>query len=450
MNIPAAINTTSVLLYALLSTIYKSAQFLHSRPTRCTPASTEVVDPEWRRDVDVIVPCFNENPATLRACLTSIAKQDYAGVLNVYVIDDGSSNRDALGAVYRDYEEDPRFNFILLPKNVGKRKAQIAAIRSSYGELILNVDSDTTLAHDVVKNLVLKMRDRSIGAAMGQLTASNRKQSWLTRLIDMEYWLACNEERAAQGRFGAVMCCCGPCAIYRRSALLRLLDKYETQFFRGKQSDFGEDRHLTILMLTAGYRTEYVPNAIAATVVPDKLIPYLRQQLRWARSTYRDTLLSLRLLPHLNGFLTLDTLAQNVGSLLLAISVISGLAQFVMTATIPWPACITIASMTFVRSTVAAIRARQLRFFGFSAHTLINLFLLLPVKAYALCTLGNSDWLSRGEALNSSYEKSVYPPSESPEKYTAGETHSTSRSEITGNKCLPSTCVTSGNEYYTE
>ncbi|MGO7580845.1 hypothetical protein ACC699_40385, partial [Rhizobium ruizarguesonis] len=67
-----------------------------------------------------------------------------------------------------------------------------------------------TLASDVVSKLSQKMRDPTVGAVIGQLVASNQSDSWLTRLIDIEYWLACNEERAAQARFGAVMCCCGP------------------------------------------------------------------------------------------------------------------------------------------------------------------------------------------------------------------------------------------------
>lgn len=409
MNIPAAINTTSVLLYALLSTIYKSAQVLHTLSASRPAAYSSACGVEFLPDVDVIIPCFNENPATLRACLASIAAQEYGGSIKVHVVDDGSVNRDALNMVYREYERERRFNVVLLPQNVGKRKAQIAAIRSSSGELILNVDSDTTLAPDVVSKLVVTMSDPTVGAAMGQLTASNRGDSWLTRLIDMEYWLACNEERAAQARFGAVMCCCGPCAIYRRTALLLLLDQYETQTFRGKRSDFGEDRHLTILMLAAGYRTEYVRGAVAATMVPDSLQPYLRQQLRWARSTYRDTLLALRLLPRLNRYLTLDVVAQNMGSLLLATSMLAGFLQMVLTATAPWEACFVIASMTIVRCSVAAIRARQIRFLGFSAHTLINLSLLLPVKAYALCTLDNSDWLSRSSASGNHGANNVAP-----------------------------------------
>ncbi|MGL3210394.1 chitooligosaccharide synthase NodC [Bradyrhizobium sp. BR 1433] len=395
MTLLATTSIVAISCYALLSAVYKSAQAIYAMKSDGPALPDDVPDADALPSVDIIVPCFNENPQTLSACLEFIAKQSYLGKLQVYVVDDGSSNRDAVRPVYDAYARDSRFHIILERKNVGKRKAQITAIRRSRGDLVLNVDSDTMIAADVVTKLALKMRDPAIGAAMGQLTASNRDDTWLTSLIDMEYWLACNEERAAQARFGAVMCCCGPCAMYRRSALLSLLDQYETQLFRGKPSDFGEDRHLTILMLQAGFRTEYVPDAIAATVVPDRLGPYLRQQLRWARSTFRDTLLSLHLLPGLGRYLTLDVVGQNLGPLLLALSLLAGLAQLAFTVTVPWFTGVTIASMTMVRCCLAAFRTRDIRFLGFSLHTPINLFLLLPVKAYALCTLSNSDWLSR-------------------------------------------------------
>ncbi|MBB4396584.1 chitooligosaccharide synthase NodC [Bradyrhizobium sp. ERR14] len=406
MDILATTSAVAVSSYALLSTIYKSAQALYARPAMNSSQQDNLGRSEAPLpSVDVIVPCFNEDPITLAECLESLASQDYTGKMQVYVVDDGSANRDLVAPVHKIYANDPRFSIILLANNVGKRKAQIAAIRSSSGDLVLNVDSDTILAADVVAKLVLKMHDPQVGAAMGQLIASNRSETWLTRLIDMEYWLACNEERAAQARFGAVMCCCGPCAMYRRSALALLLDQYEAQFFRGKPSDFGEDRHLTILMLKAGFRTEYVPDAIAATVVPDSLGPYLRQQLRWARSTFRDTFLALRLLPELDGYLTLDVIGQNLGPLLLALSSLAALAQLVIGGSVPWWTGLTIAAMTMVRCSVASLRAREVRFLGFSLHTPINIFLLLPLKAYALCTLSNSDWLSRKVANVSEGEK---------------------------------------------
>ncbi|WP_375779254.1 chitooligosaccharide synthase NodC [Bradyrhizobium sp. ma5] len=411
MDLLATTSAVAVTSYALLSAVYKSAQALYAQPANASSLDDDLAQSEIALpSVDVIVPCFNENPNTLSKCLESIASQDYAGKLRVYVVDDGSANRDVLRSVHNIYANDPRFSITLLPKNVGKRKAQIAAIRSSAGDLVLNVDSDTILATDVVTKLALKMREPEIGAAMGQLIASNRGETWLTKLIDMEYWLACNEERAAQARFGAVMCCCGPCAMYRRSALALLLDQYEAQFFRGKPSDFGEDRHLTILMLKAGFRTEYVPDAIAATVVPDGLGPYLRQQLRWARSTFRDTFLALSLLPELDGYLTLDVIGQNLGPLLLAVSSLAALTQLVIGGSVPWWTGLTIAAMTMVRCSVAAFRAREVRFLGFSLHTPINIFLLLPLKAYALCTLSNSDWLSRKVANVAEGESQAVTP----------------------------------------
>ncbi|WP_084754317.1 MULTISPECIES: chitooligosaccharide synthase NodC [Paraburkholderia] len=412
MNVLAPTSTVAASFYALLSTVYKSTHALYAKPTNVSSLSDGLVDSDTLPGVDVIVPCFNEDPRTLSACLESIAIQDYAGKLRVYVVNDGSANLDAVRPIYDAYPRDPRFNFITLPPNMGKRKAHIAAIRRSFGDLVLNVDADTIIGSDVVTKLALKMQNPAIGAAMGQLTASNRSDTWLTGLIDMEYWLACNEARAAQARFGAVTCCSGPCAMYRRSALLLLLDQYATQLFRGKPGDFGEDRHLTILMLTAGYRTEYVPDAIAATVVPDRLGAYPRQQLRWARSTYRDTLLSLRLLPCLDRYLTLDVIGLNLGSLFLALSLLAGLAQLALTATVPGWTALIIASLTMIRCSMASVRARQIRFLGFSLHTPINLFLLLPLKAYALCTLSNSDWLSRSAAANVPRKIGNRPPPE--------------------------------------
>ncbi|PQV42965.1 glycosyltransferase family 2 protein, partial [Paraburkholderia sp. BL21I4N1] len=103
MNAIATISTAPVLLYALLSTVYKSVQALHGLPTSGPPNSPNVADSNFLPDVDVIVPCFNEQPSTLSACLESVANQDYAGKLRVYVVDDGSANLDAVRPVYDAY-----------------------------------------------------------------------------------------------------------------------------------------------------------------------------------------------------------------------------------------------------------------------------------------------------------------------------------------------------------
>src|SRR5262249_4500653 len=129
--------------------------FFATRSRRAAPSS-------WRRpgrggepsrplpSVDVIIPCYNEDPVTLAACLSSIGAQDYPGTISVYLADDGSPNWDELAVVFARFERRPGFHCVQLPANRGKRFAQAAAITSSAGDIVISVDSDTLLATEAV------------------------------------------------------------------------------------------------------------------------------------------------------------------------------------------------------------------------------------------------------------------------------------------------------------
>ena len=113
-----------------------------------------VPSPEpYRPSVDVIVPCYNEDPALLAACLGSLRQQDYKGELRVWVVDDGSSNRDAVLPVLLA-ETGLHQRVVLLGANRGKREAQAAALRQGRGEVLVTVDSDTVIAPDGVSRIV--------------------------------------------------------------------------------------------------------------------------------------------------------------------------------------------------------------------------------------------------------------------------------------------------------
>nr|P04678.2 RecName: Full=N-acetylglucosaminyltransferase; AltName: Full=Nodulation protein C [Rhizobium leguminosarum bv. trifolii] len=182
MTLLETTSIAAVSLYGLLSSSYRSVQVLHAFRTLKSETAENTVEESSLPSVDIIVPSFNESPARpVRLPGIPCQPRSYPGMLRVYVADDGSRNRDAVVAEQLAYAGDARFEFIMLPRNVGKRKAQIAAISRSSGDLILNVDSDTTLASDVVSKLSQKMRDPAVGAVMGQLVASNQSDSWLTR-----------------------------------------------------------------------------------------------------------------------------------------------------------------------------------------------------------------------------------------------------------------------------
>ncbi|MGY4412166.1 cellulose synthase/poly-beta-1,6-N-acetylglucosamine synthase-like glycosyltransferase [Bradyrhizobium sp. LB7.1] len=89
MSLLATISTAAVASYALLSSVHKSAQALYALRTDASLPPYDLVDTAALPSVDVIVPCFNEDPRTLAACLKSLASQDYPGRLQLYVVDDG-------------------------------------------------------------------------------------------------------------------------------------------------------------------------------------------------------------------------------------------------------------------------------------------------------------------------------------------------------------------------
>ncbi|GAB7046492.1 glycosyltransferase family 2 protein [Catenuloplanes indicus] len=349
--------------------------------------------------VDVIVPCFNEKPATLAACLESLAAQDYPGRLAVHVVDDGSPNRAALLPVFERFRLDRGFHVFLLPRNRGKRYAQVHVINETDGDVIVAVDSDTMIAPDGIRHIVGALDEPNVGAAMGEMTAANRDENWLTRLIDVRYWYACNQERAAQSLFGAVLCCSGPFSAYRRSVLEKVLDDYVNQRFLGRRSTYGEDRYLTNLILQVGSRTVYAARARAVTTAPDRIRPFLRQQLRWNRCTYRDTLGIAGQLPRLGAYLVLDAAMQVCAPLLLGSSALLVVLHAALAGTsgLPWYLA-GYAGAAVAYCGYGVWRTRDLRFTRFALYGVLHAALLIPNRLWALLTITDDRWGRRGAA----------------------------------------------------
>ncbi len=347
--------------------------------------------------VDIVVPCYNERPQTLTACLESLARQDYQGAMTVYVVDDGSPNRSTLMPIYDTYRQRFGFRILLPPQNQGKRYAQALAIQDAHGDIVVAVDSDTMIAPEGVRRIVDALDAPDVGAAMGEMLAANKRTNFLTRLIDVRYWYACNQERSAQSLFGAVLCCSGPFAAYRRTVLEKVFDAYLNQTFMGRRSTYGEDRYLTNLILRCGNRTVYAPGAKALTIAPDRIRPFLRQQLRWNRCTYRDTLGIARQLPSLGAYLVLDAFIQVFAPVLLGLSVALLLLHGAVagSAGLAWY----LSGLALVCAGYCAYgvwRNRDLGFARFAIYGLLHVVLLIPSRVWALFTITDNRWGRRG------------------------------------------------------
>jgi hypothetical protein len=97
---------------------------------------------------------------------------------------------------------------------------------------------------------------------------------------------------------GQIGCLPGRTIAFRRSILMRVMDKFMTERFLGVFLEVSDDRTLTNLTLKEGYRTVYQHSSLVFTDAPLKVKKLFKQQLRWARGSQYNT---LRMLPWMLG-----------------------------------------------------------------------------------------------------------------------------------------------------
>jgi hyaluronan synthase/N-acetylglucosaminyltransferase len=356
--------------------------------------------PYFLLSVAIVIPTYNEEPADLERCVQSALSQEYEAPFSVIVIDDGSKDKRGIQHIKEKFSSVPNLFIHEFEKNKGKRHAQKYAF-DFFGDsvdIMVTIDSDTVLAQDSITHLVLLFADPKVGAVTGDVRAI--KQNFLSTLIDARYWTAFNQERAAQSLFGTVLCCSGPLAAYRNTVIQKVKEAYVSQKFLGQYCTYGDDRHLTNLVLEQGYTVHYERRAKAWTFVPQKLRPWLKQQARWNRSFYRELLWTLKRVilkrKYQNIYMVYDLSMQSILPLLLLASLLFVCVKSVTESPLHLFGYLTIlVSVALLRGTYAYLRTREKMFFLFPLYAFCHIFLLIPVRVYALCTLKTTKWGTR-------------------------------------------------------
>jgi hyaluronan synthase len=234
----------------------------------------------------VIVAVYREPEAVFRLSLASVVANRPAEL--VVVVDGGDEH---LAAIAREYTDE----VLHIPKS-GKREAIAAGLRRTdpTTEIVVLLDSDTVWAPDALQELMRPFADPRVGGVAprqsifdAQANAVRRLAGWIE---DVRHHLTI----PAQAVFGQVGCLAGRTIAYRRVALEPAVVRLVRQTVLGVQQHVGDDRVLTNELLRAGWRTTYQATARVETDAPSAWGPFWRQQLRWGRSSQRETLLSLR------------------------------------------------------------------------------------------------------------------------------------------------------------
>lgn len=353
-------------------------------------ATARPIESDFRSTVSVIVPSFHEDPDILIRCLETWRAQDPDEIIIVLDIADVDTYDQivALG--------DDRVRPILF-EHAGKRSALGAGIRLARYDILVLTDSDTSWTPGLLVEVQKPFADPAVGGVSTQQNVYARHTSIWRRIADWLVNLRYYNYVPAMGRAGAVPCVSGRTAVYRKSAVLPVLDKLENEFFLGKRCISGDDGRLTWLVLASGFKTVHQRSAKALSMFPSTFSAFVKQRVRWSRNSYRCYLTAIA-----KGWLWRQPLITKITVL-----------QILLT---PVTMGFTIAYLVFSRLeltpiAIGAVAAwllfgRGIR--GFShlrrhpgeilllpVVVLVVIFIALPIKLYAFLTMNKQGWLTR-------------------------------------------------------
>jgi cellobiuronic acid synthase len=255
----------------------KSLAALRYRPSSTAPDGLTTT---------VIVPVYKEPEHVFRRALASVWANEATEIITV--VDGADAHMAALAGEFSD-------RVLRIPKS-GKRAAIAAGLRASdpSTDVVIVVDSDTSWEPGALRELLRPFSDPRVGGVTPRQAIfdphANRVRGLADWMEDLRYHVVV----PAQSVFGQVGCLAGRTIAYRRAAFEPAVERLVRQRVLGVRQDVGDDRVLTNELLRNGWRTVYQSTALVLTEAPDDWRTFWRQQLRWGRSSQRETFLSLR------------------------------------------------------------------------------------------------------------------------------------------------------------
>jgi hyaluronan synthase len=234
----------------------------------------------------VIVPVYNEPEDVFRRSLASVLANAPTEI--IVVVDGGACDVAEVAADYAD-------RVLRVPK-AGKRSAIAAGLSASDArtDVVVVLDSDTVWEPNALAEMLKPFSDSRVGGVTPRQAIFDVGRNPVRRFADWLEDLRYHVTVPAQSTFGQVGCLAGRTIAYRRTAFEPAVERLVRQHVLGMPLHVGDDRVLTNELLRNGWRTVYQSTALVTTDAPSDWRTFWKQQVRWGRSSQRETFLSLR------------------------------------------------------------------------------------------------------------------------------------------------------------
>lgn len=240
---------------------------------------------QYKADVSIVTPVYNENPKVFTEALESWKKNNPAQIIAVIDYADNTCIK-----IFEEFKKSFKDAVLIVTKVPGKRQALADGILAAKSEIVALVDSDTLWRPDTLQNGLPPFNDKRM-AGVATYQSVLYPKTFAQKIFDVQLDLRYKHEYPFLAACGpALVCLSGRTAFYRRDIITPMLEKLVNEKFLGRPVISGDDKRLTYLVLQAGFKVAFQSNSIVYTPGMENLKAYLKQRLRWTRNSLRADL----------------------------------------------------------------------------------------------------------------------------------------------------------------
>ncbi len=220
--------------------------------------------------VSFIIPAYNEEK-TIADTIGSIFKSDYENIIQVIVVNDGSTD-NTKKEVQKLLKKYPKLKLINNKVNLGNAaKSQNVGLKYAKGEIIAVTDADSFPASHAITRMIGFFNDEKVGAVTCPSRAKNNSK-FIEKLQAIEYSIIAFTRKLLD-YVDAIYVTPGTLALYRKTALNDIGGFDE----KNMTQDIEATWHLTF----KEWKRRMCLDTYVETTVPSRFIGWFKQRKRW-------------------------------------------------------------------------------------------------------------------------------------------------------------------------
>ena len=236
----------------------------------------------------IITPVYNEDPTIFQDAIESWIQNKPDEIIGV--IDHNDKN---CIEVFQRISIDKPFMKLIVIDKPGKRPALAEGIREARNKIVALVDSDTIWEKDIRNSILSPFKDPTIGGVTTRQHPIERRTIW-QKITDIFWDMRNYYDLPAQTAMGqALSCLSGRTSLYRKDIIEGSLDEFLNEIVLERKKESGEDKCLTRIVHSKGWKTYYQSNAVIYSYAAPDFKTFWSQRLRWSRNSHNSDLVSL-------------------------------------------------------------------------------------------------------------------------------------------------------------